>query len=265
MSQLTDQRYLRGEQYRDASNLNARVYVHRQFSTNDHRWYHWVFDHFDLPAWCGILDVGCGPGHLWLENEDRIPGGWKITLSDLSPGMVQEAQYDLRSGHRRFRHCVLDAQAIPFPDECFDAVIANHMLYHVPHREESLNEIHRVLRPGGRLYAATNGLGHLRELRELVTRFCPDADATNPAAKFGLENGAEQLSRRFASVTLHRQEDALAVTEAEPLIAYARSMMCQTALAQHMEALSHSVHEQIAGQGVIHIRKDSGMFIATKT
>jgi ubiquinone/menaquinone biosynthesis C-methylase UbiE len=238
--------------------------VHRHFSTNDYKWYRWVFDHFDLPARCSILDVGCGPGHLWLENEDRIPAGWAITLSDLSSGMIQEARYDLRGSRRRFQYCVLDAQAIPFADECFDAVIANHMLYHVPNRERSFDEIHRVLQPGGHLYAATNGLRHLRELRELVTRFCPGADTTNAAANFGLENGAEQLSRHFASVTLRRQENTLVVTEAEPLIAYARSMMCQTALTQNIEELSRSVHEQIARQGAIHIQKDSGMFIATK-
>ncbi len=51
----------------------------------------------------------------------------------------------------------IDAQSIPFEDETFDAVIANHMLYHVPDRPKAIAEIKRVLKPGGRLIATTIG------------------------------------------------------------------------------------------------------------
>jgi len=264
MSHLTDQAYLRTEQYRDASNLNARTSIHQRFSTNDYNWQLWVFDHIDLPACSRILDVGCGPADLWLENEERIPPNWTILLSDLSLGMVQKARHNLRNGSQSFRYCILDAQAIPFPDNSFDAVIANHMLYHVPERDAVLHEFHRVLRSDGYLYAATNGCGHLQELRDLVSRFYPDAKTANVAENFGLENGSAQLSHHFSDVTCHRQENALVVTEAEPLIAYGLSMMCQTARREHAEAFSCLIHEKIAAQGAIHVRKDAGMFVARK-
>jgi len=51
----------------------------------------WVFDQFNLAAKSRILEVGCGPGLLWLQNVARIPEGWDITLSDFSPGMLDEA------------------------------------------------------------------------------------------------------------------------------------------------------------------------------
>jgi SAM-dependent methyltransferase len=159
---------------------------------------------------------------------------------------------------------VIDAAAIPYAGESFHAVIANHMLYHVPDRGRALDEIHRVLRPGGHLYAATNGLQHLRELRELVAKYCPAADTTNVAAEFGLENGEAQLLQRFADVSRQRREDALVVTEAEPLIAYARSMLCNSGSRERVQALSRSVRAQIAARGAIYIQKDSGMFVATK-
>lgn len=264
MSQLTDQEYLRTDQYRDASNLNARSYIHQRFSTNDCPWQRWIFEQLDLPSCCHILDVGSGPGNLWLENEERLPAGWTVVLSDLSPGMLQTAKQSLGSLPHPFRYTVLDAQTLPFPDQAFDAVIANHMLYHVPHRASVLHEVYRVLRAGGRLYAATNGPDHLRELRELVTRFCPEADPGNVAHVFGLENGAAELLGHFADVICYRQQNGLVVTEAEPLIAYARSMMRRTAWENGGEALSRSVRERIAAQGAIHIQKDSGIFKATK-
>jgi SAM-dependent methyltransferase len=264
MPQLTDQGYLRTEQYKEASNLNARICLHQRFSTNSYPWQRWVFDQFDLPGRCDVLDMGCGPGDLWLENADRIPAEWTIVLSDLSLGMVQRARHNLESSNRRFGYRVIDAQAIPFPDQSFGAVIANHMLYHVPDRAKALYEMNRVLRPGGHLYTATNGLGHLRELRDLVERYRGDVGRTNVAAVFGLENGAAQLSRHFAHVTCHRREDSLAVTEVEPLIAYAKSMMGPTASGQTVKTLSRFIREQIGAQGAIHIGKDSGVFVATK-
>src|SRR4030042_5807066 len=82
MPNFQDQEYLESEQYKDASNLNARIQLHQRFSTNPHGWFCWIFDQFDLPSKPNILEIGCGPGILWLDNRDRIPAGWSIRLSD---------------------------------------------------------------------------------------------------------------------------------------------------------------------------------------
>jgi ubiquinone/menaquinone biosynthesis C-methylase UbiE len=143
-------------QYRDASRLDARIELHQRFSTNPYGLQAWIFDHLDLPDEAGILDVGCGPGRLWQENLCRLPERWNITLSDASPGMLAVAERSLGSD-RRFAFRVGDVQHLPFEDESFDAVVANHMLYHAQDRPKALAEISRVLRPSGPLYASTNG------------------------------------------------------------------------------------------------------------
>src|SRR5439155_6255128 len=136
---------------------NARMGLHEQFRVNPYGWHRCVFDRLDLAPNTRPLELGCGPGVLWSENPDRLPTGWEVVLSDFSPGMVHEARQKLRGRASTFRFAMADAQAVPFAPASFDAVIANHMLYHVPDRAKALNEIRRVLRPGGRLYAATNG------------------------------------------------------------------------------------------------------------
>ena len=88
MSSVTDQNYLKNDQYRDASNLNVRIALHQRFGTGKIGLHRWAFDQFDLPPDAHVLELGCGPGQLWAENLDRIPAGWQITLSDLSLGMV---------------------------------------------------------------------------------------------------------------------------------------------------------------------------------
>jgi ubiquinone/menaquinone biosynthesis C-methylase UbiE len=267
MSKIADQDYLLHEQYKDVSNFQARFQLHARFSTNHYGWLPWVFDQFKLPAACRVLELGCGPGRLWQQNSGRIPAGWEVTLSDFSPGMLEEAQRNLADSPHPFRFEVVDAQAIPFADASFDAVIANHMLYHVPDRPGALAEIRRVLKPGGRLYASTTGAAHLREMGEMLRRFDPSLPTGWGALNeetFRLENGGEALAEWFEQVRLHRYEDALAVTEAELLVAFLLSMAAQPLIVGERRAeFTRFVEQALAAQGgTIHITKDSGLFEA---
>lgn len=88
MSKATDQNYLQNDQYQDASNLNARIALHQRFGMARVPWHCWVFDQFTLPPDARVLELGCGPGQLWVQNLDRLPSGWHMTLSDFSLGMV---------------------------------------------------------------------------------------------------------------------------------------------------------------------------------
>ena len=265
---------LRAEQYRDASNLNARIALHEQFSTNPHALPLWIFDQLELPDDARILEIGCGSGNLWAENTKRIPEGWQITLTDASPGMVCEAQQRL-SGSHSFRFQVANAQELPFADESFDAVIAAHMLYHVPHRDKAFSEIVRILRDGGHLYAVTNGIKHMHELVAMLRVLDPEWPHESISAdlpNFNLQNGAEQLSAWFNEVALLGYEDSLAVTEAKPLVDYLLSTMHAQELAKRLSAeefrrrlstLKDWLDKELAARGSIHITKDTGMFVAS--
>jgi ubiquinone/menaquinone biosynthesis C-methylase UbiE len=158
---------LQQDQYSNASKLDARIALHARFSERND-WYDWLFEHYRVPDTGRILELGCGSGQLWRHLGERIPDGWQIMLTDLSPGMIGTARENLAGLRRDFRFQVVDAQAIPFGDATFDAVIANHMLYHVPDRDTAFAEIRRVLRTRGQLYAGTNGAGHLQELSAVL-------------------------------------------------------------------------------------------------
>jgi ubiquinone/menaquinone biosynthesis C-methylase UbiE len=193
MSKFSDQQYLKTDQYRDSSNLDARVVLHRRFSTNPYGWFKWVFDTLlKLSEGAKILELGCGPAYLWKENISRVPAGWNVTLSDLSPGMLDAAWRNLVVTGRAFQFKEIDAQSIPFEDETFDAVIANHMLYHVPDRPKVIAEIKRVLRPGGRLIATTVGENHMKEMMDWYARVHVSKVWGSFANSFTLENGKRQ-------------------------------------------------------------------------
>ena len=267
MSQLTEaQKYLLTHQYHNASNLNARIYLNDRFSTNPQHWQRWVFDQFHIAPHSRILELGCGSAALWLQNRERIPENWHITLSDFSQGMLQEAQQNLKEMELPFTFQHIDIQEIPFEDETFDAVIANYVLHHVPDRDKALAEVRRVLKPGGRFYAASMGRGDKHELDELVLKFKPDADIALPADSFFLENGVGELARWFPQVTLHRYHDELAVTEVAPLIAYVLSLNITGSLVseEQLAQFGRVVEQEIATKGAFRITKDSGIFEVMK-
>jgi ubiquinone/menaquinone biosynthesis C-methylase UbiE len=266
MSKFTDPQYLKTDQYRDSSNLDARLFIHQHFSTNSYGWFHWIFDTLtQLPEDAEILELGCGPGYLWSNCADRIPAGWRITLSDLSPGMVDAAWRNLVVIGRTFKFEQIDAQSIPCADESFDVVIANHMLYHVPDRPKAIAEIKRVLRPGGHLIATTVGQCHLSEMHAWLRRAHLDKSFEEFSRSFTLENGLKQLQPFFSEIQMIRYEDNLLVTEIEPIIDYICSSIRASELSEEaIFEIRSELETELKEKGSIFIRKDSGLFEAVK-
>ena len=228
-------------QYATPDNLLARRHLHERFGTAPVAWEQWLRDAMDLGD--RALELGCGPGRLWKT----VPHDAAVFLSDRSTGMAGAAR---ATG---LPSLACDAVAIPFAPASFDTVLAMHMLYHVPDVDRALAEVVRVLRPGGVLYAATNGEGHMRDLDGLTGR--PPVELS-----FSLENGAELLGRHFDAVTVAGYDDGLEITETEPAIAYLRSYRDLDVAA--VASITAALDEAINRDGFFPVRKSTGLFTA---
>lgn len=262
-ARFQDKAYLAQDQYRDSRHLDARADLHRRFSTNRDGWFAWVYDRMQLEAGMRVLECGCGPGWQWRSTLARIPPDCRITLTDLSDGMVAEAQAALSDTAVTFDFQAADITDLPFADNQFDLVVANHMLYHVADRSRALAEARRVLVDNGRILCATNGNDHMKEMRMLRNRLLPVGDWMRMALPFTLENGAAQLAAHFAEVTRFDYVDSLAVTEVAPLITYMLSESgAQTAVdPATLARLSDELQAAIDADGAIVITKASGLFV----
>lgn len=270
-----DQDYLRDVQYADSTKLAMRANLHVKYGRAT--WFPWWAEQVPWPAVAdggalAVLEVGCGAGWLWAEGTDQMPAERiALTLTDLSPGMVDEAVARV-VGTGRFASVegrTADAQDVPFADGSFDVVASNHMLYHLPEPARGVAELARVLRPGGVAAVATNGWTHLRELWQIRAEvFVGLEDLTDhdeTVAVFGIETGEPMLRERFATIAFHRYDDTLRCTDPADVVAF----LCSSPPGEHatpaeLDRLRAAVDQRFdAGGGTFEITKDVGLFICT--
>lgn len=258
-------------QYSSDKNLYARQALHRGFSTNKYGWENWVFDQYRFMPNDKVIEFGCGNGSTWANNRNKIPKNIKVILTDLSEGMLNSTKDKLLGVEQVIDYSIMDIQNIEYEDGSFDCAIANHMLYHVQNRDLAINEVARILKPDGTFYATTNSINNMKGLKDLVRSFDSRVDyaSFSVAREFGLENGAEQLSKHFDSVETLVYEDSLHITEAKPLADYVLSLKGHTNISDiitesRIKDFYRYLEDIIKREGSIDIPKGSGMFIAKK-
>jgi SAM-dependent methyltransferase len=129
----------------------------------------WIHPFADFPAGISkdVLEIGVGMGadHLeWAKALPRSLAGIDITDRAISFTADRLGLYGLSSDLR-----VADAENLPFPDESFDIVYSYGVLHHSPDTARAIQEVHRVLRPGGlakiMIYHSRSLVGYMLWLR----------------------------------------------------------------------------------------------------
>lgn len=97
-----------------------------------------------------VLEIGCGRG---VGAEILLSlGAEHVTGFDLDPRMVALAIQRLAKYGDRTHIFVGDAESIDVPNDSFDAVVDYGVIHHIPHWQQALKEITRVLKPDGIFY-----------------------------------------------------------------------------------------------------------------
>lgn len=156
-----------------------------------------------------VLEVGCGTGAFAARLVEQLPGVALLAV-DQSPRLVELTR------ERGVVAQVQDVQQLLAPDASYDVVLALWMLYHVPELDRGLAEVRRVLRPGGRFVAVTNGDEHTADLRR-------DAGGGPVLTTFSSENGEAALRRHFGTVTRQDVETRAVFPDRSSALAYLAS------------------------------------------
>ncbi|MGI8526925.1 MAG: class I SAM-dependent methyltransferase [Pseudolabrys sp.] len=109
-----------------------------------------------------VLDVGCGNGYV-LAHYAR--NGAEVCGVDITPTAVRLSQRRFELAGLNGRFDMIDGQRLPHPDATFDIVCSMGVLHHISNPAPLVDEIHRVLKPGGQLIAM---LYHRHSWKNLV-------------------------------------------------------------------------------------------------
>lgn len=98
-----------------------------------------------------LLDIGCGTGKALAFAAEKNSGKGEFYGVDLSEKMIEKAKENFR-GKENFHFIQANAEFIPLPDHSFDDIICTHSFHHYLHPIQALKEMHRLLKPAGKLY-----------------------------------------------------------------------------------------------------------------
>ncbi len=170
-----------------------------------------------------VLEVGCGNG-VWLRALRSGHALGSVVGLDLSAGMLEAARAEdpgqpVVGG---------DVGRLPFPEASFDVVMALWMLYHVADHRGALEELHRVLRPGGRLLVATNS-ARQRPLDAVLVAALDEVTGSAreqwlPQLNFTAENGPGIVGQVFGEVAVEEVRSTFAIPTPEPALGVMASM-----------------------------------------
>ena len=156
-----------------------------------------------------VLDIACGTGALTLAAADRVGPKGAVTGLDPNPAMLEVARakpvaVDWREG---------TAEALPFEDAAFDAVVSQFGLMFFKDSAKAFSEMHRVLAPGGRLavavFDAVEAAPGYEVLARLLDRQCGKAIGDAMRTPFALGDAArlrELATQAFPDAAVTRHE-----------------------------------------------------------
>ncbi|MGP0592904.1 class I SAM-dependent methyltransferase [Nitrospira sp. T9] len=117
-----------------------------------------------------VLEIGFGSGANFSYYYSRIHS---LTAIDPNPGMIPLARSLQAEAVVPVHLALALAEALPFPSACFDTVVSTMTLCSVPQLSKALQELFRVVRPGGRLLFLEHGQSPDRSVRRWQDRLTP--------------------------------------------------------------------------------------------
>ena len=138
-----------------------------------------------------VLDVAAGNGNATLAAARR---GCKVTSTDYVPGLLERGEERARAEHLEVRFQVADAEALPFEDATFDAVLSTFGVMFSPDQKQAASELARVCRPGGRIGLANwTPDGFVGQLFKTMGRHLPPPVGVQPPSLWGVETHLHAL------------------------------------------------------------------------
>ncbi len=257
------------------SDLLARIDIHSKYGSRNID--DWMLHLLDVPQGSKILDVGCGAGKQCFLFLDALKGQVEITGGDISSELLVKANQENAKKGNPIRFMELDFnQRFPYEDNQYDLVTACFTIYYAADIPFTFKEMHRVLKPGGRLFTTGPMPENKRLFYEIIQAATGKPIPPMPGSSRYSSQILSTMQSLFSRVDVHIFENPLVFNTVEPFVAYTRASLSEDrrlwkdlfdgpdAFERVMQQISAQAARRLEQDGKLVMTKVVGGFIATK-
>jgi ubiquinone/menaquinone biosynthesis C-methylase UbiE len=200
------QAHVNNEYYTDETRGSDAYF--RQIEDRRYQWHYHLRELFEQMDGRDrkLLEVGCGIG---VDSIQLARRGFEVTAVDLTENAIQVAQQFASARGVTVDFRLGNAEGLDFPDASFDVVYSFGVLHHTPDIERSVEEVRRVLRPGGTAYVMLYHRDSIVNLAHRLLRLPYESPRDRgdhcPVVYTFSRRQARALFSRFSSVSVHAE------------------------------------------------------------
>ena len=262
--------------YQETTNdLLARIDIHKKYGSRDID--EWMLHLINPQKDSKILDVGCGAGKQCFLFYKALKGEADITGGDVNQELLEKARLENAKIGNRIKFIDLDFnQRFPLDDNQYDLLTSCFAIYYSQDISFTISEMHRVIKPGGRLFTT----GPMHENKRLFYDIIFEATQKPIPPMPGSSRYSSQIHKAiqalFSKVEIHIFENPLIFESVDPFLAYTRASLSEDrklwkSLFEESEGFEHIIQQikivasrRIDQDGKLVMTKVVGGFLAAK-
>ncbi len=262
--------------YQETTNdLLARIDIHKKYGSRDID--EWMLHIINPQKGSKILDVGCGAGKQCFLFYKALEGEADITGGDVNQELLEKArQENARIGNRiKFMDLNFN-QRFPCTDNVYDLATSCFAIYYSEDIPLTISELHRVIKPGGRLFTTGPMLENKKIFYDIIFEATHKPIPPMPGSSRYSSLIYNNIQTRFSSVELHIFENPLTFEAVDPFLAYTRASLSEDrrlwknlfedagGFERVMQAIQIVAEQRLVQDGKLVMTKVVGGFLATK-
>ena len=213
--------------YQETTNdLLARIDIHKKYGSRDID--QWMLHLINPQKGTVILDAGCGSGKQCFLFYKALEGEADITGGDVSPDLLENARQENAKIGNRINIINLDFnRRFPLEDNQFDLVTSCFAIYYSEDVPFTISELHRVLKPGGRLFTTGPMPENKRLFYDIIVEATHQPIPPMPGSSRYSSLIYNAIQQQFSCVEIHIFENPLIFEQVDPFLAYTRASLSE--------------------------------------
>jgi ubiquinone/menaquinone biosynthesis C-methylase UbiE len=257
------------------SDLATRIDIHSKFGSRDIDC--WMIDLIKLQPGMKILDVGCGAGKQCFSYHTALNGQAEITGGDVNEDLLNQAKQENVSRKTGMRFVELDFnKKFNFSSDFFDFASCCFAIYYAIDVPITIGEMHRVLKPGGRLFTTGPMPDNKKLFYEIIEEATGKPIPPMPGSSRYNTEFLTTIKSVFKSVEVHIFENPLVFETVDPFLSYTRASLSEDRklwgdlftgeddFEKVMSLIEQVAKKRLGKDGSLVMTKVVGGFLATK-